>query len=806
MTRLTTITLALLALFGAAWAGLEKVSRIDLSSTWPASIGPASAGPAVPHPAATGSVETDRSAEVVPVGGLVLTDRQGRWLRFEPEADGRRRLILSRTPELVGRAFIAAEDKRFHDHFGVDPLAIVRAAWSNLTAGRVVSGASTLTQQLARLTHHRAPGWAGKAVEALRAIRLEQALTKDQILNRYINTIPLGRNLIGAEAAAWGYFGRSADQLDPAQAAALACLAKAPSRLDPARSGPARLTERRDAVLARMAELGMIDQAELKAALAEPVTVRPPGFPFRAGHLTELVLENAPPGSGRIRTSLDLNLQTEVEAVLAAHRIRLKYRGAGQAAAVVVHNPTREVLALAGSLDYGPTGSGFVNGAIAWRAAGSTLKPFLYGLALDRGLTAAEVIGDLRQAYPSATGAFLPSNYDRRAYGPTSFREALANSLNLSAVRLLKRVGIRPFHGLLTQLNLINRPQVPADHYGLGLAVGHPEVSLLQLAAAYAALADHGFYKGLRLTLEEAPAFGRQVLSPQAAYIIADILSDPAARSISFGASPVMRFPFPVAVKTGTSTRHRDCWVVGFTPDYTVAVWTGNFDGRATWGLSGATGPGPIMKDIILSLHQDRPPVWPTRPDGVEAVSVCAASGQKPGPHCRQTRTELFLVGSAPKTICAYHRSDDPVHRIPAAYAGWLHDRYRRGTAGAYRLAGFSPSLDRTFRPPSPSPAASPHGLGLPPAARPAPGRSAVRIITPLPGEIYLAPPGGEQPIAFRARVNRPVSRLSWLIDGREVGAVGPPYRLTRSLPPGRHTVAALTPDGSGEMVEFRVE
>ena len=447
-------------------------------------------------------------------------------------------------------------------------------------------------------------------MEVCRSLRLEAALSKDEILRRYFDRAPLGNNLMGVEAGAWAYFGKTASQLNPGEAATLAALVKAPGALNPYGPRRDRLLARQRPVLSRMAQLGFLSPQELQARQSEPVRFRgngprPPAFPFEAPHFVNLVLARerpAAPGSQRLRTTLDLPLQRRAQAIVASHRVRLLKAGASQAAAVIVANGSREVLALVGSCAYGPRDQGFNNGATAWRSPGSTLKPFLYALALDQGFTPASVLEDVEQRYRTPRGEFIPANFDRVSHGPISFREALGNSLNLSAVHLLNLMGPEIYYGTLAGLQLINRPEFTPEHYGLGMVVGNPEVSLLQLAAAFACLANDGRFGPLRFTLDTPKAEGTPVFTPQAAFIISDILSDPMARVRIFGGASAMNPPYRMAIKTGTSTHYRDLWAVAYTPEYTLAVWAGNFDGRPTANLSGAGAAAPIVADLAEAL------------------------------------------------------------------------------------------------------------------------------------------------------------------------------------------------------------
>ena len=770
---------------------------------------------------------------LAPAPGPLVLDRHGRILRLVPGSQGLRtvKLPAGELPRLVVDAFIAAEDQRFWQHPGVDLPAVVRAAGQNLAAGHIVSGASTLTMQLARLTYPGPRTYRRKTEEMLRSLRIEAALTKEDILRAYLNRVPLGGNLVGVETAARSYFGKPAAELTVAEAALLAALPKAPTALRPYGSQHHRLLARQQWVLMRMARLGFLSPEELKAARQEPLVFQGPGrgapiFPFRAPHFVRLVLrenQKAKPESERLVTTLDLALQDRVEAVVRSHRARLLKNGASQAAAVIVDNRTREVLALAGSFRYGPRDQGYNNGAAAQRSPGSTLKPFLYALALDQGFTSGSVLEDVERRYRTPRGEFMPANFDRSTHGPVSFREALGNSLNLSAVHLLNQVGPQVYYDTLMKLDLINHPERGPEHYGLGLVVGNPEVTLLQLAAAYASLAHGGVYRPLRFHSAAPPGPEVQVFSPQAAYIISDILADPLARGRFFGGSQAMN-PLPhLALKTGTSTRYRDCWCVGYTPEFTIAVWVGNFNGQPTATLSGSTAAAPMVIDLARLVCAGNSPGEFPRPDGVVRRTICTFSGLLPGPGCVHQRQEIFISGSEPTQTCTYHQPRDPWHRMPTPFAGWLQKRHHKGGEGRFRLAGFSMDLARVF--PERAPlnrskvssgfqdgrvtlglaAAGKKGAGL---RAPSPEQApAVTITYPLHGDRFLLPPGADSlRLTARAACQRPFSSITWFVNGQEEAATGPPYDLALKLPRGRHQLMAVGPDGWGEAVELGVE
>ncbi len=747
-----------------------------------------------------------------PAPGPLVLDRHGRILRLGLNPQGSRGILLppGPLPPLVVQAFVAAEDRRFWRHPGVDCVAVGRALLSNLSRGRIVSGASTLTMQLCRQLDPGPRTYGRKLREMARALRLEAALPKEEILRHFLNRVPLGGNLVGVETAARAYFGSPAAELSPAQAATLAALAKAPARLHPRKASGEALLSRRQRVLQAMGLSGYLTPRQVAAAQSEPLALAPgaPALPFAAPHFVNLVLTSAPsPPRGVVTTTLDLDLQTQAEAILASHRERLRQQGAGQASLVVLDNRSGEILALVGSLEYSRRRQGMVNGATARRSPGSALKPFLYALALDLGFTSATLLPDVERRYRTPGGEFQPLNFDRTAHGPVSFREALGNSLNLAAVRLLSQVGPERLYTTLEKLELISPPAPGPEHYGLGLVVGNLEVTLLQLAQAYATLAQGGLFRPARL-LKDAPEPPlRRVFSPQAAYIISDILADPAARGRVFGASQAMNPPFPLALKTGTSSGYRDCWAVGYTREHTLGVWVGNFDGRPTREASGALVAAPILADLAAELYRQQPPTPLPRPPGVVAADICAVSGQRPGPACPHRVRELFVAGGEPAETCPLHHPGEPWHRLTPEYAGWLKGRHLRGSAGRFRLAGFPADLERLF-PPTPQAQTWPSpGKGA--ISMPKLGTSGgrVSILRPLAGDRYVLPPGAAAlRLTAAAEVPAPLPAVAWYVNGRELAHVGPPYEVELELPRGRHRLTVMDPGGYGEEVEVVVE
>ena len=497
-----------------------------------------------------------------------------------------------------------------------------------------------------RLLHPRKRTYHDKLIEILKAARLELALSKDEILEQYLNRVPMGNNITGVELASRAYFGKSAKDLNAHEAALLASIPKSPGRLHPYAGDITSLLARKDRTLAQMAEAGYLTGQDAARARSEQISFQKSSFPNDAPHLVDLLVKRTQGRQGKVNTTIDMAVQRGAERIAQSHYTRLSYRGAHQASLMVVHNPTMQVLASIGSIAFEEKNKGFNNGTIAPRSAGSTLKPFIYAEALDDGLSVTRLLEDTLRKYKTQKGDYAPVNFDRKEYGPVTMRTALGNSLNISAIRMLEAVGPERFYELLKELRLVNNTAQTSEDYGLGLVIGNPEVTLERLIAAYAALANRGVMRPLEYTLpspaEDDKSDGVRVFSEEAAFIISDILSDPSARFITFGSAEAMRYPFRVSIKTGTSTKYRDGWAIGYTPEYTVGVWTGHFEGNPTFNFSGAEGAGPILNDVIKLLYQNKSPSVNEPPAGVVSAKVCGVSGMKPGRFCTHL-TDEFL-------------------------------------------------------------------------------------------------------------------------------------------------------------------
>jgi penicillin-binding protein 1C len=715
-----------------------------------------------------------------------ILDRHGLALRTARAPDGsltRWVPLAEIDPDLIA-AFLAAEDRVFYRHPGVDVRAVARAAWTNVRAGRVRSGASTITMQLARLLRPSERTWTGKLYQALWALRLERHLGKQDILEQYLNRVPLGQAAIGVDAAAALYFGASAGDVSLGQAALLAGLAHAPSSDNPL-VAPGRSRARRALVLGRLAALGYASAASTARAAAEPVLARDRRADFLAPHFTTRLLAlDRPRPEGTWRTPLDLPLQTALEAEVRHTVETLRAEGARQAALVVLDNPTGEVLAWVGSPDFWADTAGQVDMVVSPRQPGSALKPFLYGLAFDRGWSPADVLPDLPQIFQTSTGPYAPRNYDRRFHGPVRLREALASSFNVPAVELANRLGPGSLLATLRRAGFESLSRSP-EYYGLGLALGNGDVTLLELANGYRAIANGGVWRPVRWRVsaaDEPPEPGRRVMSDRSAALVLDILSDPVARIPGFGLDTPLDFPFAAAAKTGTSRHFTDNWAVATTGRFTVAVWVGNFSGRPMDGVSGVSGAGPLLHRAVL-LTADRYPPGPLggpHEAGAVAVRICRVSGLLATDRC-PGMTEWVQPERVPTRRCDWHGGDGV--QLPAEYADWA------GRERAWPGQEADPGGER--------PTASTGSEG-----RPAAPAEAFRIVSPREGDRYEIPPGVDPryaTIALRAGGRRE-GGIRWLVDDRPVA--GGRWILR----PGAHVIRALGAGGERDEVRIDVE
>jgi penicillin-binding protein 1C len=712
-------------------------------------------------------------------------------------------------PNLV-RASLAAEDSRFFSHVGIDPIAITRAAIRNLKAGEVVEGGSTITQQVAKLLlARRTPGGTNahrgaraKLREAIIALRLEHRLSKREILALYLNVAPYGNQFTGAERAGRGYFGMPASQLTVAQAAFLAGLPQRPSAFNPHRNWKAAMARQRT-ILGRMANLRFVTSSEAAEAKAEHLSLVNEKPAFLAPHVVEMVLATNQSGASRIATTIDADLQADVEGIIRSQRQNLITHRAYNVAVVVLHNATGEWLAWEGSGDHSDNAhGGAINGPLALRQPGSALKPFTYALAFEEGRNPATVLADVPSNFATAEPGvvYAPRNYDGRYRGPLLARRALAGSQNVPAVALASQLGIPKLVRFFRTAGLTTFDKT-ASYYGLGVTLGNAEVRLAELTSAYSIFARGGLQvNSIIVQAANRETQAARLISSRTAFWITDILADSAAREYVFGRGGSLDFPFDVAVKTGTSEGYRDNWTIGYTRDVTVGVWVGNFDRTPLANSSGVTGAGPIFHSVMLAAQRrvaghllESPTPLAVRPDDVVRREVCAVSGQTANGWCPAKVSEWMSEETIALPCSWHHESETGIHTIwPAEYRQWAAGQ-DSGAAIAMRSASRSPSVDAVRAQPT---------SGRPQAA----SEGRLSIASPADGTLYLIDPTLRpeyQRLSLRATAGREAEYIDWSVNDKPVGRSAPDKALAWSLVAGEHRITAR--DAHGQLAETRI-
>ncbi|MHC5594717.1 MAG: penicillin-binding protein 1C [Nostoc sp.] len=690
------------------------------------------------------------------------------------------------SPQFI-HAILAAEDGSFYHHGALDMKAIIRASKEAIHAKRIVSGASTITMQLARMLDPVPRSFSGKLSEIWLSWRLAAGMNKDEILAAYMNRLPMGGNIYGVEAAARTYFSIPASELNLAQASLLAAIPNNPTYFNPYQHWE-RLKQRQKYVLNRMVQEKYISGAIATRTPAEKVVfqsrqrgiIAAPHFLFwLANQIPPNTLEKEgliPPlkrgvrgDQSVIRTTINRPLQQFVEAQVQQVISSLATNNVHDAAALVIDNHSGEVLAYVGSPDYfNEAKLGRNDGVKALRQPGSTLKPFVYELALEKGLIRPNTILADVPAHYAIPGAKLysPTDYTEKFLGPVRVRIALANSLNVPAVRVLEKVGVETFLERLHQLGFEHLNQTP-EYYGLGLTLGSGEVSLWELARAYLTIARLGDATSLISTFSNSPiptdAMNRvSTNSPLLNYtiwqLITNILSDNHARATAFGVDSVLHLPFATAVKTGTSSNFRDTWTVGFTTDYTVATWVGNFNGEPMRQVSGVTGAAPLWNRIMLHLHEHQEPAGFPPPEGLVQLPICAISGLRPTPNCTSVVQEYFY----PEDKSNYEAENQ--FNLPPEYDEWLAKQQQSNFTSTN-----------------------------------------LRILSPRQGDLFLVYPGEEakQKLEFKLAGNKSAP-VEWRLNGEKLDT-NSANSLFWNLRPGKWTLEAR----SGEMIDkvsFQVE
>ena len=704
----------------------------------------------------------------------VVVDEKGTPLWRFADSDGiwRYPVTIEDVSPRYLEALIQYEDRWFWDHPGVNPFSVLRAAWQDLSSGKVVSGGSTLTMQVARLLDPHPRTFGGKVRQLWRAMQLEWHLSKREILTLYLNRAPFGGTLQGVGAASWAYLGKSPAQLSYSEAALLAVLPQAPSRLRPDR-WPERAEAARNKVLERMVTQGVWSAQQVKESREEPVWLAPRQMPQLAPLFSRMMLSKS--RDNKIVTTLDASLQRQMEELAMNWKSRLPPRSS--LAMIVVDHTTMKVRGWVGSVDINDDSRfSHVDMVSAIRSPGSVLKPFVYGMALDEGLIHP---ASLLQDVPRRTGDYRPGNFDSGFHGPVSMSEALVRSLNLPAVQVLEAYGPKRFTGMLSNVGLrLILP--PGAQPNLSLILGGAGARLSDITAAYSAFARQGKAGQLRLQPGD-PLIERPLLSPGAAWIIRRILGNE-AQPLPDSALPQVA---PLAWKTGTSYGYRDAWAIGLNARYIIGIWTGRPDGTPVAGQFGFASAVPVLNQVNNMLQSNstvdegRLPRDP-RPASVSRGVICWPGGQslpEGSENCRRRLATWLLDGSQPPTLLLPEQEGIRGIRFPV----WLDNQGKRVAAdcpGAQEkildvwplpLEPWLPASERrAVRVPAPS-------TTCPPLAQDSPAPlmlSGVRegaLIKRLPGE---------------SRVSLPLQAIGsdserwWFLNGEPLNVKGRAYTL----------------------------
>lgn len=581
----------------------------------------------------------------------VYADRHGERLNttYENPWNTHDRIPLHAAPELLRAAFIAAEDRRFATHHGVDWTARMAAAGANLRAGRVVRGASTISEQVVRMLHPRARTPWSRWLEGFEATRLERLHGKPAILEFYLNQVPYAARRRGVVQAARYYFDRDLATLNEKELLALAVIVRAPRWFDPGSRTPA--LERGIAAVAETLHRDGRLALDAATVIAQTLSPRRTTEPVNVAHFLRYLNEREPGAraDGMTPTTLDLNVQRSVQEIVDRRLVDLAGRHVHNAAVLAVDHTHNEILAwVVGNAGRRDKPFAAIDAVTVRRQPGSTLKPLLYTEALQQGLSVATMIDDVPFEQNVGLGLHAVANYSHRYYGPVSMREALGNSLNIPAVRMAQFVGAANFIERLRELGINSLTEHP-NVYGDGIALGNGEVTLFELVQAYTVLARMGEFTPLRLldadTVPQTRVFSEDVTS-----LIADILSDPHARELEFGPYSILNFAAPTAVKTGTSSDYRDAWAIAYDDRYTVGVWMGNLDYTAMHEVTGSTGPAVVLRATLreLNRHRERGDLY--RSPNLVQRTVCRETGLPAQTPC-DTRDEWFVRGVAPRAL-----------------------------------------------------------------------------------------------------------------------------------------------------------
>ncbi|MBI5267542.1 MAG: penicillin-binding protein 1C [candidate division Zixibacteria bacterium] len=733
-----------------------------------------------------------------PPTSTFIFSREGRLLNRFASRDGYWRLPvpLSQISPLMVKSVLTNEDRWYYWHPGFNPVALVSAALTDIKAGRIVRGGSTISMQVARMMEPKERTIPNKIAEIYRALQLEMRYSKKELLELYFNLAPYGGNIEGIGAASYLYFDKPPSQLTLSEIAILTALPASPTRFRPDKNLDL-CAARRARVLATLARANVISSADYAQALREEIPVTHTSAPVAAPHFCQTVMA-AHPGTSKIISTIDYRLQIICERLARNYQAQLAEKGIHNLSAVVLDNRTGELLAMIGSADFGDTENhGQVNGALAPRSPGSALKPFVYAIGFEKGLiTPALKVEDL----PINYAGYIPINYDEQYHGIVSISEALIQSLNVPAVNLTSRVGLTTLVGALKAGGISTLTRKDAD-YGLPLILGSGEVNLVELSNLYATLARGGNFLPVRTLKSENESRPARVFSPQSSYLVTQILAELKRPDLPSSWEFTPNLP-RVAWKTGTSYGRKDAWAVGYDPDYTVGVWAGNFSAEGSIAIVGADISAPLMFDIFNQLRQNGQNHWFEMPPGIELRAVCAVSGQVVGEACPDKIGECHIPGVSPSTVCTVHHE----RLVDRSTGNALCTRCASGKeVGKMVVESWPPRMSAWLLSKGMLAAAPPHNpdcgselAGDGPVIT-SPERDAVFILRPKSPKAY-------QQILFQASAPADARRVYWFLDGQFFASASNDSAVFYAPVTGKHELLCLDVYGRSSCLTFRVE
>ena len=583
---------------------------------------------------------------------VFVNSREGILLRAfsSPDQFWRRPIKLEDLPENLISSVMVCEDRWFYYHPGFNPVSIVFALIDNLKAGRSVRGGSTITMQIARMIEPKKRTITNKMIELFRALQLELAYSKKELLEFYFNLVPYGGNIEGIGAASFFYFNKKPEDLSISEVAILVTIPVRPAEFRPDLY-PKKCRQRRDKALARMYRENIITEDKYHSALEEEIPCERTRLPFSAPHFCQTIATSYP-DSVVINSTVNSNIQNICERLGNLHHTKLKQKNINNLSVVVIDNKSGELLAMIGSPDFYDKGyGGQVNGALAPRSPGSALKPFIYALGFEDGLISPELkLEDIPVNY----AGYSPENYDKEYHGLVSVSEALINSFNVPAVNLTAEIGLRRFYNFLKTggIGSLTRGYY---QYGLPLILGSGEVSLLELSNLYVSLARGGVYRDIVFLMDNNNIEETRLLSEESCYLVSEILSRLKRPDLPTCWEFTEDKP-KIAWKTGTSYGRKDAWTIGYNPIFTVGVWAGNFSAKGSVDIVGAEIAAPLMFDIFNEIMPANEHVWFDRPDNLLIRRVCATSGYPASKYCSETIEELYIPGVSPVQKCNIER------------------------------------------------------------------------------------------------------------------------------------------------------